>query len=102
MMKKLTALLFAVCILFGVVACEDAGDEGVLFLNQSSYLVQVRPNGDPFWDGFSLPPGERYRVNTSRDVFFVYEPVTRVSVGKNESRTIIFVDANENAVEVSE
>lgn len=101
-MKYILLPLLATAFIIGMTACEESDDPGVLFVNQSTYTVQVRPNGDPFWDGFALEPGERYRVNTSRDVFFLYEPDHRVSVGKNEKRTVIFIDSFAETVEVSE
>ena len=82
--------------------CEWSGtDPEVVFVNQSSYTVSVRPNGQEFWLPFELLAGREKVIGTDKKVFFLYEPMSKVEVGSNEKGRIVFINIDEDTVEVN-
>ena len=106
-MKKLFALLALMLPLLAVTGCDpfpsENEDEGkVEFVNRSKYRVLVSPEARSGWSGFALESGERRTLYDVYDVFFTYEPVFRVKVGRNEGNRIVFVNNAGDLVEVTE
>lgn len=106
-MKKLFVRLLLMLPLLAMTGCDpfpsENEDEGKAeFVNKSKYRVTVSPEARSGWSGFALAPGERRTLYDVYDVFFTYEPVFRVKVGRNENNKIVFVNNAADIVEVTE
>lgn len=104
-MKKFFTMLLLALPLMAMTGCEPFPstneDEGKAeFVNKSSYLVLVKPEAHSGWSSFALEPGERKKLNDIYDLFFSFEPQSRVTVGKNSDGKVVFVNDNANLIEV--
>ena len=101
-------LKWAVVLMVAVVftGCENVfeassdEDKDVTFVNKSTYTVTVIPQAQSGWAGFSIPPGERVKLNDPDDVYFTYEPRYRVTVGDDTDGRILFINLKEGTVSV--
>jgi hypothetical protein len=104
-MKKFFAMVAFVLPLTAMMGCEPFPttneDEGKAeFVNKSSYLVLVKPEANSGWSSFALEPGERKKFSDIYDLFFSYQPQSRVTVGKNSDGKVVFVNDNADLIEV--
>lgn len=101
-MRKI-AIILLLAMIATLSGCEWSGtDPEVVFVNQSSYTVSVRPNGQEFWMPFEMAPGQEKSIGTDRQVFFFYEPMSKVEVGYNEKARIVFIDIDDNTIHVKD
>lgn len=101
-MKKWLAVLAMLMPLGLITGCEpfpSDDDEGkVEFVNKSTYNITVIPQAQSGWRGFSFAPGERKKFSDTYDVYFTYEPHTRVEVGDNKNGRIVFINKDADTV----
>lgn len=94
-MKKLLCVMAAAFTAIAFVGCEDYDEKAnrLTFENASHFTIQVISLTTE-WEGFTLAPGERVRLNDIRDVDYRYEPEGSVQEGSaSDERYIVFVDA---------
>jgi len=86
--SKLVVLLMIALTLF---TC-SLFDNGVQFMNKSSYIVAVIPL-EQDWESFQLDPGDTKKITTKNDyVSFLYTPATLVDCDKSKTGKIIFTN----------
>ena len=103
-MNKFLLSVFLLLGVFVFTGCEDyfgsKVDDDVVFINKSSYTVQVTPSANSGWAGFRIAPGENHKIRNPRDIFFTFEPKFRVEVGENENGRVLFINLKEDTVQV--
>ncbi|MGA2615421.1 MAG: hypothetical protein ABSG38_18440 [Spirochaetia bacterium] len=90
-MKKKIALSFCLAILLLIAlafSCCSLFQNGVEFINNSSYTVSVYPL-DTSWNYFELAPGEKHTVTTDQGyVSFMYSPTSSVRCDKSPGKVV--------------
>ncbi len=93
-MKKMVMRTFCLAVLlviaFALSSC-SLFQNGVEFINNSSYTVSVYPL-DESWDYFELDPGDKHTVTTKESyISFLYSPTSFVRCDESSGR-VVFKD----------
>lgn len=81
--------LTAVILMLG---CEDPTKNDYRFSNQSSYRVDVSPNGQTGWTPFFLDPGTSLHIKIDEDhIYYRYSPSDKV-FADNRGDDIVFLN----------
>lgn len=93
-MKALLAVILGLAVMVAVVGCES-GDSGnsqsITFINNSSYNVQVSPNGQDTWLAFLISPGQQRTITLDTTIYYVYSPSALVEVNQ-DGNNVTFTD----------
>ena len=89
MRAMLSIMLIVLSVL--IVGCEKPESSTHKFVNNSSYTVNIIPNGQT-WVPASISPGSSVKIKWSGTIQFSYSPSNKVKVADNEPGIIIFVN----------
>jgi hypothetical protein len=86
MMKTLLTVLLGLAVMVAVVGCESGDSDeshSITFVNNSSYNVNIAPNGQDTWLAFLLSPGQNRTISLDTPVYYVYSPSALVQQTQN-------------------
>jgi uncharacterized protein YdeI (BOF family) len=87
-------LTLATAALFSIIGCDGSGDSssGYKFVNNSSYTVHVKPNGQN-WTAATISPGGEVTIDYDNSTIqYIYDPSDDVVNSDDGKGTTTFTD----------
>ena len=93
MKYRVVTLLLIACLIGGCTGLEILFPAEYQFINNSTYILTITPNGQSSWSEFVIEPG-RSRIITipERTIHFSYDHIGDVEAVPFENGTTVFGD----------